>query len=184
MGFCTVQDNTSFGADFRIAKSEYGICGAESCTWDNPMDQHVNRDSDSGQDAQLPGEVSGRAFSIPAGSWQNSHVFYFRHPDYIQCELLDPETHLRLSVSYGLEMRLTRTGGSVLAGGNDVTGFGRYYLGDKRATSNTRYVIQVEGNESLDAPAPGVRPYLIQCRSGSGHTPGDTVRFNAPIDQF
>lgn len=184
MSFCTVQENTSLGADFRIAKTEFGVCGTESCgEWMNPMDEHVNRDTVVGKDIHLPGEITGRAFSVPVGTAQNSHVYYFRHPDYVQCELLDPTTHLRLPISYGLEMRLASVGGSVLAGGSDVTGFGRLYLGDKRGGSNTRYVIQVERNESVEAPAVE-RPYLIHCQSGSGHTPGDTVRFNASIDQF
>lgn len=184
MSFCTVQENTSLGADFRIAKTEFGVCGEESCSeWLNPMDEHVNRDTVVGKDIKLPGEGAGRAFSIPVGIAQNSHVYYFRHPDYVQCELLDPTSHLRLPISYGLEMRLAKVGGSVLAGGSDVTGFGRLYLGDKRSSSNTRYVIQVERNESIEAPSTE-RPYLIHCQSGSGHTPGDTVRFNAPIDQF
>lgn len=184
MSFCTVQENTSLSADFRIAKTEFGTCGSESCTWMNPMDDHVNRETTTGRDIQLAGEVAGRTFSIPSGAFQNSHVYYFRHPDHIACELINPETNLRATLAYGLEMRLTLPGGAVIAGGNDVTGFGPLYLGDKRGGVNTRYVLQVESNESVEAPEPAERTYQIRCQSGSGHTPGDTVRFNAPIDQF
>jgi hypothetical protein len=181
MSFCTVQENTSLGADFRIAKTEFGTCGSESCTWMNPMDDHVNRETTTGRDIQLAGDVAGRTFSIPSGAFQNSHVYYFRHPDFIACELINPQTNVRATLAYGLEMRLTLPGGAVIAGGNDVTGFGPLYLGDKRGGVNTRYVLQVESNEG---PQPAERPYQLRCQSGSGHTPGDTVRFNAPIDQF
>ena len=73
----------------------------------------------------------GRAFEIGTGAASNTHVMYFRHPDYIQCEIIEPISGIRAVAGYGLEMRLLDLDGQVVAGGDNQTGFGKVYLGDK-----------------------------------------------------
>ena len=181
VAFCTVQDNTSFNADFRIAKAEYGACLA-NCDWAGPMDVMALRSSNSKADLSLPGE-SARPFSLPPGDFQDTHVFYFRHPDTVSCELRSaidqPATY-----SNGMEMRLLDETGNVLAGGSGESRFYGLFLGDKEQRgggANTRYYLQVERNGEL---ASTTLDYGIVCTSGSGHTPGDLVRRLTPIDQF
>jgi hypothetical protein len=110
---------------------------------------------------------------------------YFRHPDWVQCEVIDPNTNQRALAGYGLEMRMMdQYGTGMVAGGAMSTGFGKIYLGDKADRNNganTRYAIQVESNGSNEAAS---RPYKLHCQSGSGHTLGDLVRYQQPGNQF
>ena len=179
MTFCTVQDNTSYGADFRIAKQEQGFSTPYSSI--GAQDDHVSRDSIVDADMIVPGEMQARQFTIPAGAFRNTHAIYFRHPDTVQCEIIEPVSGLRAANDYGLELRLMdQEGATVIAGGNDSTGFGKVYLGDKtdrNEGANTRYSIQVESNGQNDF---GERPYSLRCQSGSGHSLGDIVRYNTP----
>lgn len=179
MTFCTVQDNTSFGADFRIAKQEQGFSTPYSSI--GAQDDHVSRDATVDADMAVPGEIAARQFNIPAGAFRNTHVIYFRHPDTVQCEIIEPVSGVRAASDYGLELRLMdQEGATVIAGGNDSTGFGKVYLGDKTDRNdgaNTRYSIQVESNGQNDF---GDRPYSLRCQSGSGHSLGDIVRYNTP----
>lgn len=151
MSFCTVQDNTSFGADFRIGKLAYGERGHGA----------------NGDTAIRKGWFWNA--ELAAGDRGNAHAIYFRHPDYVQCELLDPVTLTRMPASAGLEMRLV-TNGSVVAGGNNVTGFGEVFLGDKSDLPKgmeREYGLHVESNEQNTA---AIKKYGIYCQSGSGHT--------------
>ena len=181
ISFCTVQDNSSFGADFRIAKQELGKSTPYSGI--GGQDDSVSRDSTVSSEAAHTG--GARAFAIAAGASTNTHVVYFRHPDYVQCELIDPGTGVRALANYGLEMRLVdQYGTGVIAGGANSTGFGKVYLGDKADRNNganTRYAIQVESNGSNEAAN---RPYRLHCQSGSGHTLGDLVRYQVAGHQF
>jgi hypothetical protein len=125
-----------------------------------------------------------REFDIPAGDFSNSHVVYFRHPDYVQCELLDAGVGDPISVEYGLELRLLDQDGQVLAGGNGATSFGEVFLGDKQDRNdgaNTRYTLQVE---SSGVNTTAARPYRLRCQSGSGHTLGDITRYHAAGTSF
>jgi hypothetical protein len=187
VSFCTVQDNTSFGADFRIAKQEVGLDGF-AVTGIAAQDSHVDRETLSFADMPATGGVTGRAHAIVAASGQqNSHVMYFRHPDWVSCELIDPATHARPGANFGLELRLLaldQAGANVLAGGDNATGWSRIYLGDKRehGGENTRYLIQVEDNGS---PGPvGSVAYGLHCESGSGHTSGDVISFQRAANEF
>lgn len=179
MTFCTVQENTSFAADFRIAKQEQGFSTPYSSI--GAQDDHVSRDSTVDADMLVPGEMEARQFNIPAGAFRNTHAIYFRHPDTVQCEIIEPVSGVRATTDYGLELRLTdQDGATVIAGGNNSTGFGKVYLGDKtdrNEGANTRYSIQVESNGQNDF---GDRPYSLRCQSGSGHNLGDIVRYNTP----
>ena len=179
MSFCTVQDNTSFGADFRIGKqfrgygTQYSGVGAQ--------DDQVSRDTTVAFDIKMTGDTtSPRAFTIPASATGNTHVMYFRHPDYASCEIIDPATNVRALAAYGLEIRMRDQYLNTLAGGAGVQGFGRFYLGDKTDRNNGtngRYTIEVESSTVNTA---AVRPYKLHCQSGSGHTLGDIVKFNIP----
>jgi hypothetical protein len=163
VSFCTVQDNTSFGADFRIAKQEFngfGIFGA--------MRSSAHRSPVLVGPIQVPGVVQPNSFAIPPGSSRNAHVVYFRHPDFVSCVLT---TVAGLPApSYGLEMRLShldQAGWRVVAGGNDAISTGSIYLGDRASWFENPYVIEVESNGQNEGQA---RPYVIHCISGSGHT--------------
>ena len=184
MTFCTVQDNSSFGADFRIGKQAGGISHGSLGDSISGQDDGALRDSQVAADVALatgPGTAASRGFSIPAGETSNAHVLYFRHPDYVACQLEDPATGLLIGSGYGLEMRLMASDGlTVLAGGNDARFFSQLYLGDKRDRDegvNTRYVLQVESSETNTAAN---RPYRLHCRSGSGHGLGELVRVGGP----
>ncbi len=178
MAFCTVQDNTSLGADFRIAKQEFsdssnfalpGVVGSQ--------DDIALRDYQNKVDSK-------RTFRLLAGSVHNYHLFYFRHPDWVQCELLGVNA-LPLPMSNRLEMRLEDPAGNVLAGGNNILSFGPIYLGDKTDYAgglNSRYYLRVEDNEGIDQLTSVT--YNIHCQTGSGSTLGDMVVYNAAGDAF
>lgn len=184
LSFCTVQDNTSFGADFRISKQERGYSPLALTQTPAAQDEHVLRDSTIANDAPMNGFPTGRAFTIPAAATgANTHVVYFRHPDYVQCEVIDPATNVRALLAYGLEMRMFGADGGLIAGGNDITGFSSVYLGDKaqrNSGANTRYTIEVESTGANN----NAKPYKLHCISGSGHTDGDILRYQEAIDRF
>jgi hypothetical protein len=171
VAFCTVQDNTSFGADFRIAKTGYGLYGLAS------------EEGTAAREIARKADPYERPFEIGPGSSANTHVVYFRNPDTVQCRLLDPVSGVPLGPSSGLEMRLYNIL-SLEAGGNGQTGTGLVQLGDKMQlpVSDNRYYIEVESNETH---AMSSRAYRLYCASGSGNTSGyDLVRYQEPIDRF
>lgn len=184
MAFCTVQDNSSFGADFRIAKQSGGLSHGNLVENVAAQDDSAVRNLEVDTDVRLgsaPGQASARSFAIPPGATSNAHVFYFRHPDYVSCALRDPLSGVELQAEHGLEMRLVASDGTtVLAGGNGTTQFSNFYLGDKRTRddgANTRYVLEVESNETNTGAN---RPYRLSCRSGSGQGLGELVRVGGP----
>jgi hypothetical protein len=176
LNFCTVQDNTSYGADFRIAKQ---------LPMTDAWDSLYTRDARVSQGVQTTSNV-GYFRVLPGGPRLNTHVVYFRHPDYVQCEIIDRATGVRALPALGLEMRLVADDGvTVLAGGNDQTGFGKIYLGDRKQRGggyNTRYTIDVETTGANDGAS--ATNYDLRCQSGSGHTLGDLVVDNLAEDQF
>jgi hypothetical protein len=189
--FCTVQDNTSFGADFRIGKQEQGF-GGESSGPIGPQSDYDTRVSSRTSDITSSGFAFGslpatRTFEIAAVNGSaNTHVIYFHHPDWVQCEIIDPNTGVRALNGYGLEMRLLDNTGTpvTLAGGDGIQGFGEIYLGDKidyNTGSNGRYTIEVENNGFNTA---STRPYRLKCQSGSGHTLGELIKYKEATDRF
>lgn len=185
LSFCTVQDNTSFNADFRIGKQELF-----SNFMVGSQDQQRYRDIVASGDLKLPGTAALRTFGIPnaitapSGDSSNDHLFQFQHPDVVSCEVRNPATNARALASYGLEMRLLAFRGGVwvpIAGGNDATGFDELFLGDKienGAGANAFYLLEVEGNGQISSAD---RPYKLRCRSGSGHGIGHLVRTGGPV---
>ena len=174
MAFCTVQDNTTVGSDFRIAKQERGAGGLSY-----PGDRIGAQDNHVARETLVNSDGLQRPFTILPGDNSNTHVVYFRHPDYVQCEIMNGTT--RADPSYGLEMIMRNQDGENVVGGNDVTGFGRLYLGDKTQVnggSNSRYTIEVQDAERNTG---ATRPYTLHCQSGSGHTLGDLIRYHEAI---
>jgi hypothetical protein len=172
MSFCTVQDNTSFGADFRVGKSAYGSMFLGS------------NDGTAAREIVQKKDVQGRVFEIGAGSSANTHVVYFKHPDTVQCRLLHPVTFAPLTAAYGLEMRASDSDQEEAVGGDNQTGTGLIYLGDKPSHYgyNNRYLIEVESNETNEG---NVRPYALYCASGSGNTFGyDIIKYKEDEDRF
>ena len=178
MSFCTVQDNTSVGADFRIGKQEVSAGGVA-----NPGDVVGPQDNISARETRVDTDGSGRVFQIAASaSSSNTHVIYFRHPDYVSCELTDGNG-VRVAAGFGLEMRLLDQDGVQVAG-TSGTGWSNVYLGDKTDRNdgaNGRYTIEVEDAETNSA---ALRSYNLHCQSGSGHTLGDIIRYQESVDRF
>lgn len=168
MTFCTVQDNTSFGADFRIGKLEWG--------WGSGShDLATSRNLFSTSSL-------GRLFEIDAGASANTHVMYFKAPDTVQCKLLT--TAGTSPAVAGLEMRLLNSQGVLVGGGNNATSTGEIFLGDKNDLRNgwtSRYTIEVESDEQT---AGAVRSYGLYCSSGSGNTLYDIVKYKEAVDRF
>ena len=178
LSFCTTQENTTFGADFRIAKQELGAGGLGY-----PGDVVGSQDNHVSRETLVSADGVGRQFEIGTGTSANTHVIYFRHPDYITCELVDAGNVRRVQ-SYGLEMRMLDQDGVAIAGGANVTGWGKFYMGDKtdrNGGSNTRYTIEVESN-GLNTGV--TRTYKLHCLSGSGHSLGDIIRYKDVINRF
>lgn len=185
--FCTVQDNTSFSADFRIGKQLQGQSIVQNFT-SSPLaqDDHVARRTVTLKNVPLTDGAGGFAsqdFVIPASGASNAHLFQLRNPDWISCSV-ESTGDMPLN---NLEIRLIRVGsplqgGAVIAGGDDVGYFSPVYLGDKSGldVTNSRYVLEVEGRE----PGAGMDvPYQLRCYSGSGHSIPDLVRSGGP-NQF
>jgi hypothetical protein len=187
IAFCTVQDNTSFGADFRIAKQEAAPGGEEAgagLMLIGPWDDRDRREILVSQDRL------GRPFEINAGNSSNTHVIYLHHPDFIFCEIIDPNTNVRALTTYGLEIRAVDTDDeSTGAGGNDsvmvpdVSKGESVFSGDRAGDEDGdgRAVIEVESNERNTLVT---RPYKLHCRTGSGSSLVDIIRYKEAVDRF
>jgi hypothetical protein len=145
VGFCTVQDSTSFGADFRIAKNVYAD--------DRTRYRSLAYAHDGAGNLLAPVQI------LAAGE-KNLHVFNIRPPDRVQCNVVGPNAGV-------LEMRAAKVDGTVLGGGNDAssavidTGFRGDYGG-------TAPLIRLEvGVRESAAPAYPVA-YGLSCTSGNG----------------
>jgi hypothetical protein len=176
--FCTVQDNGAYSADFRIAKQELGFVeqsGTESLSTPFAQDTHVLRRTITAASLYFTADGEAKRFVIPAGNTSNTHLIYVRNPDWLGCDVVAPNG----TPINNLEIRLLYNGLSQ-AGGNNVTSFAPVYLGDKdRINANGYALLEVEGNETaVDVD----RPYMIRCRSGSGHTAPVLVRTG--LDRF
>ena len=131
-------------------------------------------------------DVLGRPFELSVGSANsaNTHVMAFKHPDWVQCRILD-FAGADATPAYGLELRLVSEDGlQVIAGGTGVVSFGRTYLGDKtdrNQGANTRYRLQVESNGSNTGSS---RAYSLRCESGSGHSEGEVVEYKEAANRF
>ncbi len=181
MSFCTVQDNTSFGADFRIAKQFVGNSPLSATT------NHGAQDIFATRDVWLSHDSLNRPFEIGPGVNSNTHVVFYHSNDFLACELINPATGLRALQSYGLEVRTVDPDETPGAGGNNATAIpdtGYLYTGDKNdgeQGANGRAIIEVEDNETNSA---ATRPYILHCKTGSGTTGFDMLRYKEPIGRF
>jgi hypothetical protein len=184
ISFCTVQDNTSLNADFRIGKQSFGtILPSILSNSRGPQDLFV------GRDLLLDTDVLGRHFSIPAGAFHNTHVLYLHQPDVGQCQIIDPFTNQLALPSYGLEIRAVVDSETAAGGNNSVVvpdpaqGDGNGYLGDKNDGygSNFRVAIEVGSNGQNTGME---RPYKLRCMSGSGFNLLDLVEYQVPGTTF
>jgi hypothetical protein len=169
IAFCTVQESTYFGADFRIAKG------------DDAEDRRQKRlvcysQSPCGTAVTGTGETA-----IPDAATKFIHAFYATPPDYIRCDLVST----RLA---DLEMRVRGPGdvfvsplftsgaggtGVFDSGGSDKTTF-YIFTGFRNAFSaangndgqTARLFIDVSFRETGTATFP--IPYGITCTSGNG----------------
>jgi hypothetical protein len=181
ISFCTVQDNTSYNADFRIAKQSISMLPGMP-TVRGPQDIFA------GRDLLLAEDVLGRPFTIPAGAFHNTHVFYLHQPDRGQCEIIDPNTNVVALPSYGLEIRAV-VDGQTGAGGNnsvllpDPAQGDALYFGDKidGYQANMRVAVEVGSNGQNAAVA---RPYKLRCRTGSGSNLLDIIEYQVPGTTF
>ena len=159
IAYCTVQNNTSFDADFRIAKVT------------NSTDIRFNKFQSASSDAL------GNAFQVTSSALKNIHVAYMNQPDWVACQLTGANVA-------NLEMQLKNPAGVVVAGGNAVNAFPEIYLGGNdnavgggTAAGTGRWFIEVSSTGLATIPA----TYGIQCQSGNGMTPFDQIG-TAPDD--
>jgi hypothetical protein len=160
--FCTVQNNTTFDGDFRIAKS-FPV-----------QDDHAFRALTESVDAL------GNVFTLGAyPNSRNRHVVNFKHPDWVACAV----SRIDGGNAGDLEMRLVAPDAlTVVAGGNAALGFAKTYLGAKSTRNNGangRWFIDVEAATG-GGVADGAQ-YSITCTSGSGHGHYEWVGRNLPV---
>jgi hypothetical protein len=159
VGFCTVQENSNFSADFRIARSNDGEDNSQLrflCYGQNPCGTI---------DPVAPTQILDAANKL-------IHQTFIRAPDYIKCTLVSP----RLA---DLEMRIRGPGDAFLSpvwpsvppfssGGDNQTSF-YIYTGPRGAVNGgfaTRWFIDVGFREGGNATFP--IDYGITCTSGNG----------------
>jgi hypothetical protein len=163
IGFCTVQDNASFGADFRIGKAL------------DAFDYSQNR----GGSGCTPGAGCPTPYDWGISDAAKKDVFWLfvRPPDNIKCQLLsdrlsDLELRLREPGTYPLPLTFSLTAGGAVAGGDNQTSF--YYSTGPvvvRASDGnglrTFWALEVSARETVPAPTVPI-PYSLDCRSGNG----------------
>lgn len=166
VAFCTVQESTFFGADFRIAKSF------------DANDVSKRRQDCYSQTTCGTAITGAGATSMNDTSFKNVHQVIVTAPDYIKCELVSPQLA-------NLEMQLRGPGDTFASGlfvlppgftglpytvgGNDQTSF-YIFTGHKNqfnGGTSTRLFIDVsyrEGSGTVTLPI----DYGITCYSGNG----------------
>ena len=158
VAFCTQQDNLSFGADFRIAKST-----------DSANITKLTTRCRGTSDAQCTTLTAPATFSIPDATTKHRYSLFLHHPDYVRCDIVGPG-------AANLELRLLAPAasgqavGPVIAGGNDVSTF-YYETGPRNAVVNsngfqTFWTMEIGPREG--APPAFPAGYGFKCLSGSG----------------
>lgn len=139
-GFCTVQNNTSYGADFRIAKAV------------TPDDQghlySVTQVKDGLGGNLVIGATSKLVFAV-----------FLQHPDYFSCRTVgDGEDNT--------EIQIKDPSGAVVAGGDNIKSIPKFYLGDKTTRGNGGngiWTVEIGSRDGL-----GETKFNLQCKSGNG----------------
>ncbi len=140
--FCTVQNNTDFDADFRIAKTV------------SPDDQsHL-------YSVIQTGDGLGNPYVIPAGQ-KVVFAAFLKHPDFFRCQITGDGSDKS-------EVQIKDPEGNIVAGGDNVKNIPKFYLGDKSAHGNggnTIWTIEMGTKDGL-----GDDKSKINCFSGAGMT--------------
>lgn len=162
VGYCTVQENSTFGADFRIAKSQ------------DALDSRAKRLTCYGQDSC--GTVNAvNPTQIPDASTKFIHSLFIQQPDYVACSIVSPN-------AADLQIQIRGPGGDVFAapvfassppfssGGAGQQSF-YIFTGQKSTINNgssTRWFIDVGFRTAGGNPAHLPVSYGITCNSGNG----------------
>jgi hypothetical protein len=160
VGFCTVQESTFFGADFRIAKSE------------DASNQREKRLACIGQDDCGGVSTTGGAEQIANTDKKNVYSMIITQPDYVRCDVIGAR-------AADLQIRLREWGdpfsspvfsaGPGFTGGGTGQSFFYVYTGERAAVNNgtaTRWFIDVAYRTGGNATTP--IDFGITCQSGNG----------------
>jgi hypothetical protein len=176
IGFCTVQDNKSLGADFRVAKS----LDSANASLRKLRCRGTGAVNDYGSiDGTCQPIANPATISIPNGATLHRWSMFVHHPDYIKCTILGANDNQ-------LEMRLLDPAGAKVAGDTAVSSF---YVETK--ARQEEIVDGVQAFWSLDVQARNAGQltalgYGLECRSGSGislsgqPTDGSRANFSLP----
>jgi hypothetical protein len=164
VGFCTVQNNVYFGADFRIAKStsaENNGANRKQCSATNA--------ACSSYDGTL---------AIPDETKKDVLTFMVHHPDYLKCQLIGDRVN-------DLEMRVFRAGEAVAhAGGSGEPSFSAF-TGHRSEVNNGQqslWTLEVSFRETGNSITP--IPYGVRCDSGNGTSPMQRISTDDLADDF
>jgi hypothetical protein len=142
VAFCTVQNNTSFDADFRIAKDT------------SPADQG-RRFSATARD----GLTLGTSLVLGgSGSLDDVFQVFWQHPDWARC-------FISATTPTEFELRVKDPAGTVVAGGSGFQDTGEFYLGERSTINggvNGIWRIEVSGQVVTTSP------YVLTCTTGNG----------------
>ena len=155
IGFCTVQDNTSFGADFRVSKN-----------WNAADPSRFRLNCFGAVYGSNPGEctttLQPSAPAVQNATTKIRMITRVYAPDTVNCSIIS-------SRSGDLEMRLVRDfDNAVVAGGNNLNSF-KYATGPRSAIGSgyhQYYWLEVGFREGGTASFP--IPFGIRCMSGNG----------------
>lgn len=153
--FCTVQNSTSFDADFRVAKTI------------------APDDETSLYSTNQPKDGLGGLLSIPAGG-KAVFGFFLKHPDFISCRIVGGNAD-------NTEIQLRTPTGTIVAGGDDINEFGEYFTGEKGAVNNGTNGMWTLEVGSRDGAGIDATKYNVQCATGNGSNRGLLVG-NLPDD--
>ena len=153
--FCTVQNSTSFDADFRIAKTISPDDGTSLYSTNQPKDGLNN------------------LLSIPVGG-KAVFGFFLKHPDFISCRIVGGNKD-------NTEIRLLTPTGTIVAGGDDINEFGEYFTGEKSTVNNGSNGLWLLEVGSRDGAGIDATKYNVQCATGNGSNRGLLVG-NLPDD--
>lgn len=140
--FCTVQNNTSFDADFRIAKT---------VAPDDQSHLYFVAQTDNGLNGP---------FVIPAGM-KAVYAVFLKHPDYFQCRITGDGADKS-------EIQIKDPSGTIVAGGDNVKTIPKFYLGNKLDINNGGngiWFVEMGTKDGL-----GDDKSRLTCSSGAGMT--------------
>lgn len=157
VSFCTQQDNLSFGADFRITKTD-----------DQANITKLLTRCRGTSDSACSTLNSPASYTLGSGQ-QHRFSAFINHPDYVRCDIVGPNAG-------NLEIRLLGPApagqpvGPAVAGGNDAAFF-YHATGPRNAVANTGgfqtfWTVEVGARESN--PPAGSADYGLKCVAGAG----------------